>query len=70
MTWRLAKHSPTMLGINKGSYKLFVAGLNFYNRSTLKGTFNMKKEKIKVFKGTKKKKNSLQFSKISIAHRS
>ena len=63
MTWRLAKHSPTMLGINKGSYKLFVAGLNFYNRSTLKGTFNMKKEKVKVFKGTKKKKIHFSFLK-------
>ena len=63
MTWWLAKHSPTMLGINKESYKLFVAGLNFYNRSTLKGTFNMKKEKIKVFKGTKKKKIHFSFLK-------
>ena len=63
MNWRLAKHSPTMLGINKGSYKIFVAGLNFYNRSTLKGTFNMKKEKIKVFKGTKKKKIHFSFLK-------
>ena len=31
---------------------------------------NMKEEKIKVFKATKKKGNFTLFSKISIAHRS
>ena len=52
MTWRFAKHhKPKMLDIKKRSYKLSVAGLTL-----------IKKEKMKVFKATKKKKLSPQFS--------
>ena len=31
-------HNPTMFGINKRSCNLFMAGLAFYNHSTLKGS--------------------------------
>ena len=43
-------HNLTMSGNNKRSYKLFVAGLTFYNRLTLKGSLTWKNTRWKFLK--------------------